>query len=54
MKHPERPVTVREGRETVRVACGTARSDLLHLAEQGYVEKRATGKEFVFLYRRTP
>ncbi|WP_067046907.1 Fic family protein [Methanofollis ethanolicus] len=53
MKHPERPVTIKEVRETFRVAYGTARSDLLRLVEQGYVEKRMMGKEFVFLYRGT-
>lgn len=51
MKHPERPVTIREVREIFRVAYGTARGDLLRLADQGYVVKRVMGKEFVFLYR---
>jgi hypothetical protein len=33
-------------------ACTTARSDLFHLEKLGYVEKRKTGKKFIFIFER--
>lgn len=32
------------------MAYATARSDLFHLEELGYVEKRKSGKEFIFIF----
>jgi len=37
---------------TYSVAYATARSDLFHLEELGYVEKRKAGKEFIFIFRK--
>jgi Fic family protein len=54
MKDPGKPVTIREIMETYQVAYGTARSDLLHLAGAGYLEKRKSGKEIIFVFKGIP
>jgi len=33
------------------VAYGTARSDLFHLEEQGYLMKQKSGREYIFIFR---
>jgi Fic family protein len=52
LKQPEKPVTIKEIVTTYSVAYATARSDLFHLEELGYVEKRKAGKEFIFIFKR--
>ena len=54
MKDPGKPVTLREIMETYQVAYGTARSDLLHLADAGYLEKGKSGKEIIFVFKGIP
>ncbi len=52
LKQPEKPITIKEIVTTYSVAYATARSDLFHLEELGYVEKRKAGKEFIFIFKR--
>ncbi|AKB74425.1 hypothetical protein MSLAZ_1164 [Methanosarcina lacustris Z-7289] len=52
LKQPEKPVTIKEIVTTYSVAYATARSDLFHLEEMGYVEKRKAGKEFIFIFKK--
>ena len=52
LKQPEKPVTIKEIVTTYSVAYATARSDLFHLEELGYVEKRKSGKEFIFIFKK--
>ena len=40
--------------ETYQVAYGTARSDLLHLADAGYLEMGKSGKEIIFAFKGIP
>jgi Fic family protein len=47
LKQPEKPVTIKEVVTTYSVEYATARSDLFHLENLGYVEKRKVGKEFI-------
>ena len=54
MQHTEKPVTIREVMETYQVAYGSARSDLMHLADAGYLEKRKSGKEIIFVFKGIP
>jgi len=54
MKHPEKPVTIKEIKETYQVAYGTARSDLLHLSDAGYLKKGTSGKEIIFFFQGIP
>ncbi|ABN58041.1 MULTISPECIES: Fic family protein [Methanoculleus] len=51
IKHPDKPITIKEIVETYRVAYGTARSDLFRLEELGYLAKRKSGKEYIFIFR---
>lgn len=51
LKQPESPITIKEIVTTYSVAYATARSDLFHLEKLGYVEKRKTGKEFIFIFK---
>jgi Fic family protein len=52
LKQPEKPITIKEIVTTYSVAYATARSDLFHLEELGYVEKKKTGKEFIFIFKK--
>jgi Fic family protein len=52
LKEPEKPVTIKEIVTTYSVAYATARSDLFHLEELRYVEKRKAGKEFIFIFKK--
>lgn len=54
MKHPEEPVTIKEIMETYQVAYGTARNDLFHLADEGYLIKGKSGKEIMFSFKGIP
>jgi Fic family protein len=51
IKNPNKPITIKEIVETYHVAYGTARSDLLHLEELGYLTKQKSGKEYIFIFR---
>ncbi len=51
IKNPGKPVTIKEIVETYRVAYGTARNDLFHLEELGYLAKQKSGKEYIFIFR---
>jgi Fic family protein len=48
LKHPGQRYTVAEHRGRHGIAYGTARTDLLDLAEHEFLEQRKVGKEFVF------
>jgi Fic family protein len=48
LKHPGHLYTVAEHRGWHGIAYATGRSDLLDLAERGLLEKRKSGKEFIF------
>ncbi|MCX6897639.1 MAG: Fic family protein [Verrucomicrobia bacterium] len=52
LRHPGSRYTVAEHRGRHGVAYDTARTDLLDLAEAGLVEKRKSGKEWVFVAPR--
>jgi Fic family protein len=54
VKHPEKPVRIKEIEETYHVAYATARSDLIRLEELGYLKRRTMGKEYVFLFHEFP
>jgi len=54
VKHPEKPLRIKEIEETYHVAYATARSDLIRLEELGYLKRRTLGKEYVFLFREFP
>ena len=45
----ERPTTVKEMQERYDITYQTARTDLLGLAELGYLRKHTRGKQFIFL-----
>lgn len=51
IKKPDKPITIKEIVETYRVAYGTARNDLFRLEELGYLAKRKSGKEYIFIFR---
>jgi len=51
IKEPDKPVTIKEIRETYHIAYGTARNDLFHLEKSGYLQKQKSGKEFYFIFR---
>lgn len=51
IKNPDKPITIKEIVETYRVAYGTARNDLFHLEELGYLAKQKSGKEYIFIFR---
>ena len=51
IKKPDKPITIKEMTETYHVAYGTARSDLYHLEDLGYVSKQKSGKEYIFLFK---
>ncbi|MDN7012530.1 Fic family protein [Methanoculleus sp. FWC-SCC3] len=51
IKHPGKPITIKEIVETYRVAYGTARNDLFHLEKLGYLAKQKSGKEYIFIFR---
>ncbi|KUL02122.1 MAG: Filamentation induced by cAMP protein Fic [Methanoculleus marisnigri] len=51
IKKPDKPITIKEIVETYRVAYATARSDLFHLEELGYLAKQKSGKEYIFIFR---
>ncbi|WOX55926.1 MULTISPECIES: Fic family protein [unclassified Methanoculleus] len=51
IKNPGKPITIKEIVETYRVAYGTARNDLFHLEELGYLAKQKSGKEYIFIFR---
>ncbi len=50
MKHPEKPFRSKEIMETYKIANATARSDLFHLADLGFIRKEKSGRELVFLF----
>ncbi|MEA3229410.1 MAG: Fic family protein [archaeon] len=49
-KNPNKIFTIKEISETYRVVYQTARTDLLLLAQKGFIIKKISGKEFVFVY----
>jgi len=51
IKKPDKPVTIKEIAETYRVAYATARKDLFHLEELGYLAKQRSGKEYIFIFK---
>ncbi len=48
MRHPEKNFVINEIMATYNVAYDTARNDLLHLTELGYLEKTKIKNKFVF------
>jgi len=48
MKSPNKAFSVKEISETFRVVLQTARTDLLHLEEKGFITKRKSGKTHYF------
>lgn len=54
VKHPEKPVRIKEIEEMYHVAYATARGDLIRLEERGYLKRRASGKEYYFLFAGIP
>jgi Fic family protein len=54
VKHPEKPLRIKEIEETYHVAYATARSDLIRLEKLGYLTRRTDGKEYVFLFSEFP
>lgn len=50
MEHSDDYFTIREISETHGVVYQTARTDLLGLAEQGYIRKEKRGREFMFIF----
>lgn len=51
MKHPSKVFTIKEIIETYGIAYQTARTDLLLLERKGFINKKISGKTFIFLYR---
>jgi len=54
VKHPEKPVRIKEIEEMYHVAYATARGDLIRLEELGYLKRRTLGKEYFFLFNGIP
>ena len=50
MKNPNKIFTIREISETYRIVYQTARTDLMLLASKGYIDKKVSGKTFVFSF----
>ncbi len=50
MEHSDEYFTIREISETHGVVYQTARTDLLGLAEKGYIRKEKRGREFMFIF----
>ncbi|MDK2974865.1 MAG: hypothetical protein PWP08_1236 [Methanofollis sp.] len=50
MEHSDEYFTIREVSETHGVVYQTARTDLLGLAEKGYIRKEKRGREFIFIF----
>lgn len=50
MKNSDNYFTIREIMQTYAVVYQTARSDLLHIADLGYIKKEKRGREFMFLF----
>lgn len=48
VKHPEKPVVIREVVTTYGVAYDTARNDLMHLEKLGYIYKLKIGKKYLY------
>jgi len=51
VKNPDKPITIKEMRDTYQVAYATARHDLFHLEQLGYLLRKKTGKEYIFIFR---
>ena len=50
MEHSDEYLTIREIMQTYDTVYETARTDLLHLAELGYLIKEKRGREFIFIF----
>ncbi|MHC1630094.1 MAG: Fic family protein, partial [Methanoculleaceae archaeon] len=50
MEHSDEYFTIREVSETYGVVYQTARTDLLGLAERGFIRKEKRGREFIFIF----
>lgn len=48
LRHPDRSYSFGEHAATNRVTHETARSDLMHLMESGYLARRKAGREYIF------
>ncbi|RCV65737.1 Fic family protein, partial [Methanophagales archaeon] len=48
MRHPEKNFVIKEIMTTYNIAYDSARNDLLHLTELGYLEKISTKNKFIF------
>ncbi|MFH0970671.1 MAG: Fic family protein [Candidatus Diapherotrites archaeon] len=48
IKHPDKIFTIQEIQNTHNVVYQTARTDLDHLTEKGFLEKKLTGKKFIY------
>ena len=51
VKNPDKPITIKEMRETYQVAYATARQDLFFLEQLGYLSRKKAGKEYIFIFR---
>ena len=50
MEHSDDYFTIREIMQTYDTVYETARTDLLHLADLGYLIKEKRGREFIFIF----
>jgi Fic family protein len=50
MEHSDEYFTIREIMQMYNTVYETARTDLLHLADLGYVTKEKRGREFIFIF----
>jgi Fic family protein len=50
MEHSDEYFTIREIMQMYDTVYETARTDLLHLADLGYVIKEKRGREFIFIF----
>ncbi len=52
MEHSDDYFTIRQIMETHGIVYQTARTDLLHLADLGYIKKEKRGREFMFIFNK--
>ncbi len=50
MKNPNKMFTIKEISETYRVVYQTARTDLLLLTSKEFIDKKTSGKTFIFFF----
>ena len=53
MEHSDEYFTIREIMQMYTTVYETARTDLLHLADLGYLNKEKRGREFIFIFNES-